>query len=180
MAPRYAQVCALISALLLAGCGGSDSQAGLAQAPPTQQAQVSQQEETTLAADLRPLHAEAVELADLLLAAAPSPAVANVATRLRQQQADLLAEADRVLATTGASPAENAALAAQELDAARTAVGDQAVELGLDGLFRNHLAAVSRAKQEVVERTDGSGRALADRVLAVQGPMLEELTALPQ
>ena len=148
---------------LLAGCGSSQP-AELASADGAAPA---------LAADLQPLHAEAVELADLVLAAGPSEQTAAVVQRVRDDSAALLEQAEQALA--GTSPGELGALTEPEIEAVRTAVGEEAVRLGLDGLLRNHVAAVTRAKAEVSRSTQGAARELADRVLEVQGPALQEL-----
>ena len=52
------------------------------------------------------------------------------------------------------------------------------MRLGLDGLVRNHLEAVNRAKAVVAEGRDDAERRLADRVLDVQAPAVQELSAL--
>jgi uncharacterized protein (DUF305 family) len=165
MTTRYVRLCTAVLALALTGCGASTT---------TELAPASaEQAAPALAADLQPLHAEAVELADLVLAADPSPATAAVVRRVRTEAAGLLADADRALA--GATPGSLGALTEAELEAVRQAAGEEAVRLGLAGLLRNHLDAVARAKAEVVRGTQGTARELADRVLAVQGARLADL-----
>ena len=171
MRRRYIPLCALFVALLAAGCGGGDR---VQTAAP---ASAEQQLATSLAADLRPLQVEALALADLVLAAGSDAATTALVGRVVDEQEQLLADVDALLADAPAGAVGSGALTEQELQAVRDAAGDEAVRLGLDGLFRNHLAAVSRAKSELVEGRQGAARELADRVLAVEGATLQELTA---
>jgi uncharacterized protein (DUF305 family) len=168
---RHALALLLPTVLVLTGCAaGSDPGERLAAVSADAPAG-----ETSLAQDLRPLHAEAVELARAVQAATAEADVEAVAARIEAGQSALLAQVDDQLAQAGRAPGEVAALTQVELDALRGAVGDEAVELGLAGLLRNHLAALNRAKAAATEGVDG---ALADRVLDEQGAALQELTAL--
>ena len=173
---RRALTCVLAGlALALTACGAATTSLGAGE-----QASVSTEvrDAGSLAGDLRPLHAEAVELADLVLDGGPSAQVAEVVQAVRQQQQDLLADVDSQLAGAAALPTEAGTLAVAELQVVRGAVGDEAVRLGLDGLLQNHLSAVNRAKAAVTEGATGDERVLADRVLEQQGAALQELSAL--
>jgi uncharacterized protein (DUF305 family) len=175
MTRRLVPVCTLAAALALTGCGAGSTDGGgerlsavSADAPAA----------PTVAQELRPLHAEAVELADLVLAAAPDADVAAVVTRIRDTQRDLLAQTDALLADAGLAPAQTGALTASELDGVRAATGDEAVRLGLDGLLGNHLAAVNKAKKEAVDGLEGAAGELTQRVLDAEGLALQELAGL--
>lgn len=157
--------------LLLVGCGQSDAPDRLAAAS----AEVAA---PSLAQDLRPLHAEAVELAGLVLAASPEADVADVVSRVEATQRDLLAAVDAELAQAGRTPSEAAGIAGAELTAVRGAAGDEAVRLGVDALLKNHLEAVNAAKAAVVDGAEGAEQELANRVLDEQGAALQELAAL--
>ena len=169
MSRRHALALLLPAVLALTGCAaGSDRGEQLA-------AVSTDVAPSSLAQDLRPLHAEAVALAQLVEAAATSADVAGLIGRIETGQQALLDTVDRELTQAGRTPGEVSALTQVELDAVRAGVGDQAVRLGVDGLLRNHLAAVTRAKAAV---TEGTGGALAERVLAEQGAALQELATL--
>ena len=168
---RHVPLCALVVALLVAGCGSGDRVQTAAPAAAEQQLAAS------LAADLRPLQVEALALFDLVLAAGPDASTAALVARVVDEQQALLADVDALLADASAGAAGTGALTEGELQAVRDAAGNDAVRLGVDGLFRNHLAAVSRAKAELVEGRRGAVRELADRVLATEGATLQELTA---
>lgn len=171
MTRRYAPICALAAVLVLAACG-------TAAPDELSPASSEQQVASSLAADLQPLHAEAVEVADVVLAASPDAGVATVVQRIRGEQVALRDDAASQLDAAGRTPAETAALAAGELDGLRSAAGDEAVRLGLDALLRNHLAAVNRAKAAVLEGARDADRALADRVLKTQGDALQAIAGL--
>ena len=166
----------LLLALGLSGCAGASTDRLAAEAEP--QAAVEAAAPATLAQDLRPLAAQALELAELVQAAATDPAVVGLAQRITTEQQGLLDDVDALLAGTAALPGETASLAADELAAVRSAAGDEAVRLGLDGLLRTHLDAVARAKAEVADGRTGAQGELSRRVLDEQGATLQELSAL--
>ena len=168
MTPRYAPVCALVAALALGACGTSNDQ--LAPASAEQQAAGS------LAADLAPLQAEAVQIADVVLRASPDAGVAEVVSSIRDDQLRLRDDFASLFDAAGGTPGATGALALTELDALRSAARDEAVRVGLDALLRNHLEAVSRAKAAVTEGARDAERALADRVLQAQGDALLRLS----
>lgn len=157
--------------LVLGGCGQGEDPERLA-------AVSAEAAAPSLAQDLQPLHAEALELADLVAAASPSADVAAALADVRSTQQALLADVDSVLAEAARTPGETAALTLTELEAVRSAAGDEAVRLGLDGLLRNHLAAVSRAKAEVADGRSGAQGELSRRVLDDVGADLQALSAL--
>ena len=167
MTPTFAPICALAAVLALGACGTSNDELTPASA--------QQQAAGSLAADLAPLHAEAVQIADVVLGASPDAGVAEVVGAIRGEQAQLR---DDVASQSEATAGTPGALAVTELDALRSATGDEAVRRGLDALLRNHLEAVSRAKAAVVEGAQGAERALADRVLKTQGDALLRLSEL--
>ena len=155
----------LLPALLLTGCAGEDRVAAPAAAVA---------EARSLAADLAPLHAEALLLADLVMAGEPPAEVAEVVQRVADGTRALTGDVDPGLAVEGA------ALAAGELEAVRAAAGEELVRLGLDGLLRNALATVQEAKQVLTDASGASDddRALAERVLAHTDAVVQDLAAL--
>jgi uncharacterized protein (DUF305 family)/predicted small secreted protein len=174
MRPRHVPVLLLLACLALTGCGaGGGSGERLAAVGADAPAATS-----TLAQDLRPLHLEALELSQLVLASDPAADVVAVVSRIEQEQQDLLEQVDGLLVGNAGTPGELGALALVELEALRAAAGDEAVRLGLAGLLRNHLAAVSRAKAEVTEGRTGPAGELAGRVLDQQGAALQQLGEL--
>lgn len=174
MSRRPVPALLLLCCLALTGCGaGADSGERLAAVRADAPAASS-----TLAQDLRPLHLEALELARLVLAAGPDADVVAVVSRIEQEQRGLLEQVDGTLAGVAATPGELGALTLAELEAVRGAAADESVRLGLDGLLRNHLAAISRAKAEVAEGRTGPTGELARRVLDEQGAALRSLSTL--
>jgi hypothetical protein len=161
----------LLPALLLTGCSATDE---LRPAAAVQQ----QSAAAALAADLRPLHAEAVELADLVLAAGPDAAVADVVSRVAAESRALLAAAEGELRLAADVAGDAGVLTAAELEAVRSAAGDEAVRLGVDGLLRNQLTTVQRAKEELAEDGDAEARALAEKVLASTDTTVGSLASL--
>jgi hypothetical protein len=158
----------VLPALLLTGCAAEDRVAAPAAAA-QEVAAVS-----GLAADLQPLQAEALALAGLVLAAAPSPEVAAVVERVAAGTRDLADEAG----TTPGLALEAAQIADGELRAVREAAGDEAVRLGLDGLLRNALETVQAAKAVLNDSTDAADRALAEKVLLHTDAVVQDLAAL--
>jgi hypothetical protein len=178
MTRRLTPVLVLPLALVLTGCAGASADRLASSGEQANSAAVQVEPSVTLAQDLRPLAAQGVELAGLVQAAATDPAVVALVERIAAEQQALLDDLDALLAGTTSLPGEAASLSAAELDAIRSAAGDEAVRLGLDGLLRTHLDEMARAKAEVAEGRTGAQGELSRRVLDEQGATLQELSAL--
>jgi hypothetical protein len=179
MTRRLTPVLVLPLALVLTGCAGASADRLASSGTTESQESVAvAAEPVALAQDLRPLAAQSIELAGLVQAAATDPAVVALVERIAGEQQALLDDVDALLAGTTSLPGEAASLSAAELDAIRSAAGDEAVRLGLDGLLRTHLDEMARAKAEVAEGRTGAQGELSRRVLDEQGATLQELSAL--
>lgn len=189
---RRLALAAAASLALLAGCGddngsASGTAADGSAATPTSSAADFNDADVAFVAGMKPHHQQAVEMADLVLAAAPSAEVARLAKQIKAAQAPEIEQLDAMLKTFGADGGHNAHNAnsahggmmtgaqMQELDAAE---GPEASRLFLEMMIRHHQGAIDAAKTEIEKGKHGPAKVLAESIARTQAEEIETMRKL--
>ena len=193
---------ALSGTLLLSACGSSET-TGTASAPgasssPTAAATATipadaayNTADVDFVVGMRPHHVQAVEMADLVLAADPSEPVADLARRIKAEQTPEIAQLDAMLATFGAEDAGHGdghssmgmsgmsgMMSDEDMTALGSATGAEASRLFLEGMVRHHEGAVAMAEAELATGKYPQARELATAIKAAQQQEITEMKQL--
>ena len=171
----------LLALALLAGCGGSD--------------QAHNAQDVTFVKDMIPHHEQAVVMSDLALSQAGSPAVKDLATRIKAAQAPEIATMQGWLTSWG----ENAGgghdmgsmgsggmkgggmkgmVSDEDLSALRAASGVEFERLFLKDMIAHHEGAVEMAKTEIAKGKDPAAKTLAQQITSSQENEITEMRQL--
>ena len=181
---------AVASALLLAGCGQDDPTIGGSAADQGTEARFNEAD-VTFVAGMRPHHEQAVEMADLVLAADPPAEVAALAERIKADQQPEIEQLDAMLETFGEKPAgghgghgggdkaeHEGMMSEQEMASLRQATGPAAARLFLELMIVHHEGAISASETELREGQHEPALELARKIRASQQTEIEQMRAL--
>lgn len=180
---------ALAGTLLLAGCGSGDSTAGN-----TTQADFNDAD-VTFVTGMRPHHEQAVEMADIVLAADPTPEVAALAERIKSEQEPEIQQLDQMLEHFGADAgtgsmdnmdgmasgdmaAHGGMMTDQQMTELENASGADASRLFLEMMLEHHRGAVEAADVQLREGRYQPALTLAEQIRSAQMAEIDEMTKL--
>lgn len=164
-------------ALLLAGCGGGDEAANNAQ-------------DVTFLKGMIPHHEQAVVMADLAISQAGSPAVKDLATRIKAAQAPEIATMKGWLTAWGEGEAGGHDMGSmdigamkgmaseEDLTALRNASGAEFDKLFLKDMTAHHDGAIEMAKAEIAKGKDPAAKTLAQQITSSQEKEITEMRQL--
>ena len=164
---------------LLAGCGGSD--------------EAHNAQDVTFVKDMLPHHEQAVVMSDLALSQAGSPAVKDLATRIKAAQAPEIATMKGWLTSWGEDEAGGHDMGSmdsmdmggmkgmaseEDLTALRNASGAEFDRLFLKDMTAHHEGAVEMAKAEIAKGKDPAAKTLAQQISSSQEKEITEMRQL--
>ncbi len=170
----------LFALALLVGCGGSDEATNNAQ-------------DVTFVKDMIPHHEQAVVMSDLALSQAGSPAVKDLATRIKAAQAPEIATMRGWLTAWGEDAAGGHDMGSmdsmdmggmkgmasdEDLSALRAASGTEFDKLYLKEMTAHHEGAVEMAKAEIAKGKDPAAKTLAQQITSSQEKEIAEMADL--
>ncbi len=174
---RLSVVATILFALaLLSGCGGSD------------EAQNAQ--DVTFVKDMIPHHEQAVVMSDLALSQAGSPAVKDLATRIKAAQAPEIATMKGWLTSWGEDAGGgqdmgsmdmggmNGMASEEDLTAMRNSSGTEFDKLYLKDMIAHHEGAVEMAKAEIAKGKFPEAKTLAQQITSSQEKEITEMRQL--
>lgn len=181
--------------LLLAACGGTDSTTGTTgdagSSSSTSQGADFNDADVAFATGMKPHHAQAVEMSDLVLASDPSPEVAALAERIKAAQTPEIAELDDMLDHFGADGGGHGGghgggsggghggmMSDQDLEALAEATGPEASRLYLEAMIAHHEGAIEAAETELADGKYAPALDLAERIKADQAAEIAEMEEL--
>jgi uncharacterized protein (DUF305 family) len=190
----------LAAALLLSACGDDSPSTGAAgdspSSPTTTASQATfSQQDRDFAAGMRAHHAQAVDMAEMVLASSPTPDVATLAERIRTAQSPEIAELDAILAEMGEVPAGSSGHGSthdadmpmhagmmtdeqmQMLDGADGADGVEACRQFLTLMQEHHDGAIASADKQLA---DGSHPPLLKMARDIRDSQAAEITEMQQ
>lgn len=191
----------LAGALLLTACGDdsdstTSSTAGAAGPSSAQSADADFNDaDVTFVTGMKPHHAQAVEMSDMILDADPTPEVAALAERIKAAQTPEIAELDEMIEHFGVDdagggghgghgggsgePADHAGMMSDEQMAELdTATGAEASRLWLTMMIEHHRGAIEAAETELADGTYQPALDLAERIKADQAEEIAEMEQL--
>ena len=172
----------LFALALLAGCGGSD--------------EAHNAQDVTFVKDMVPHHEQAVVMSDLALSQAGSPAVKDLATRIKAAQAPEIATMKGWLTSWGEDEAGGHDMSSmdsmdsmdmggmkgmaseEDLTALRNASGAEFDKLFLKDMTAHHEGAVEMAKAEIAKGKDPAAKTLAQQITSSQEKEITEMRQL--
>ncbi len=166
----------LFALALLVGCGGSD--------------EAHNAQDVTFVKDMIPHHEQAVVMSDLALSQAGSPAVKDLATRIKAAQAPEIATMQGWLTAWGEDAAGGHDMGSmdmggmkgmasdEELSALRAASGTEFDKLYLKDMTAHHEGAVEMAKAEIAKGKDPAAKTLAQQITSSQEKEITEMRQL--
>ncbi len=136
---------------------------------------------------MKPHHAQAVEMSDIVLAATPPAEVAEIANQIKAAQAPEIEQMDEMLTALGEdTEAEHGAghsgghggmMSEQEMQALRDATRIAAAKLYLEQMIRHHEGAITAADAEIA---DGLYEPAIDLARQIKTDQAEEITKMRQ
>jgi uncharacterized protein (DUF305 family) len=139
---------------------------------------------------MKPHHAQAVEMSDVVLAANPPAEVAAIARQIKGAQAPEIEQMDRMLqalgedtdgaAHDGHSSGHGGMMSEEDLAALKGATGTEAARLYLEAMVAHHQGAIDAADKEIADGKYGPAVALATQIKAAQQAEITEMQALLQ
>ncbi len=174
---------ALGAALVLTGCGGTTSSTSApAQHGGAAGAAAEHAADVAFLSGMRPHHEQAVVMSDLVLAADPPAAVAELARQVKAAQAPEIGQMGTMLAALGQpvdgghggghggghTGGHGGMMSDAEMAALRGARGAEAARLYLQGMIAHHRGAVEASQVELRDGTYAPARDLAERIVASQ------------
>lgn len=181
------------AALLLAACGDDSSSTGATGDSPngTTASQASfNQQDKDFAAGMRAHHAQAVEMAEMVLAANPTPEVADLAERIKTAQGPEITELDRMLeqmdveaasssghgSTHGADmPMHNGMMTDEQMMMLDSADGVEACRQFLTLMQEHHAGAIDSAEKQLA---DGRHPPLMEMAEDIRDSQTAEITEM--
>ncbi len=169
----------LFALALLVGCGDSD--------------EANNAQDVTFVKDMIPHHEQAVVMSDLALGQAGSPAVKDLATRIKAAQAPEIATMQGWLTAWGEDAAGGHDMGSmgsmdmggmkgmvsdEDLSALRAASGTEFDKLYLKDMIAHHEGAVEMAKAEIAKGKDPAAKTLAQQITSSQEKEITEMRQL--
>ena len=188
---RRLALAAAASLALLAGCGddegsptGAASGGHQAGTPTAPAAADFNDADVAFVSGMKPHHEQAVEMADMVLAAHPSAEVARLAKQIKGAQAPEIEQLDAMLKTFGADGGHNAPSAhggmmtGDEMKALDAADGTEASRMFLEMMIKHHQGAIDAAKTEIDKGKHAPAKALAENIARTQAEEIETMRKL--
>ncbi|MCA1712258.1 MAG: DUF305 domain-containing protein [Actinobacteria bacterium] len=181
---------ALAGLALVAGCGGSSSGAvGAAGGSSQSSSAAHNAADVTFATDMIPHHAQAVEMADMALAAAVDPEVKSLATAIKGAQdpeiktmTGWLTDWKAPVPMTGMGHSMSGGgmgmMSADEMAALGKATGPAFDKLWVDMMTRHHTGAIEMAKTELSSGKYDDAKALAQQIVTSQTAEVAKMAAI--
>ncbi len=164
---------ALISALLLAGCGGDGDSAASGDGGV----------DRAFVADMVPHHESAVEMAEIAQQRGKSAFVRKLAADIiRTQQAEIatLRSEDEALASTGVKPGSlgvPAHMMGMDDDPAALRTADPFDRAFIEMMIPHHEGAIEMAKAEIAKGSDPELKSLAQQIIDAQQREIDQMRA---
>lgn len=189
----------LSGALLLAACGNGDDPtvgAGSRAGSSSGSATVSFNDaDVTFAAGMVPHHAQAVEMAKIILGKNPSPKVKAVAERIRDAQEPEIVQLNGMLASFGKTAAgghsgmtsgmtmdgsagHGGMMSEEQMQQFMAATGVEAERMFLSLMIEHHRGAVAASETEIAQGKHQPAIALATRIRDAQRTEIAEMQQL--
>ncbi len=189
---------AALATLAVSGCGMSGSSHNAAGSSPSASygpaatGAHNAQDETFLT-DMIPHHAQAVEMADMVLSHGADAELTALATQIKAAQAPELAQMSGWLVGWGKSVPSTGGghsmsgtsghdgsgmMSADEMTQLDAASGTQFAKLFLTGMTKHHEGAVAMAKTELADGQNAEAKTLASNIIAAQDKEIATMTAL--
>jgi uncharacterized protein (DUF305 family) len=187
----------LAGVLTVTACGSSadDTTAGGAgdsAGSTATQAAFNEQDEQ-FAAGMRAHHAQAVEMADMVLTSGPTPEVADLAERIKAAQTPEIEELDVILADMGVEPGHSGGhgsahgadmpvhegmMTDEQMRQLEEADGTEAERLFLQLMTEHHEGALTSAERQLAEGEHPRLREIAQAILDSQSAEIAEMQQL--
>lgn len=187
---------ALAGALVLAACGGGDDTAtsgsGMSHggsSTPSASARASalgNDADIAFLTGMKPHHEQAVEMSEMVLAAEPPAAVAEVAEQVKAAQAPEIEQMDQMLADLGQDAGSGGHSAGghggmmSDADMAQLmdATGTDAARLYLEGMIEHHNGAIDAAEAQIEDGEYQPAVDLAKKIAKDQAAEIAEMEGL--
>lgn len=187
---------ALAGTLALSACGGDSSEdtaaapkdAGHSEGHSEGHSAEFNDADVSFASGMRPHHAQAIEMSDIVLAADPPPEVAELARAIKAAQAPEIAQLDEMLVAFGSPPAgaghdehgggHVGMLSDEQMDELRAAKGQDAARLFLEGMIEHHQGAIDASEEELAEGKHEPAKELARSIKESQAAEIEKMKKL--
>lgn len=193
---------ALAGILLLSACGGdstdtttsSNSGADAGSSSSTTKEADFNDADVAFVTGMKPHHAQAVEMSDLVLDSDPAPEVAALAERIKAAQTPEIAELDEMIEHFGVEDVSGGVhggvhgggtaaghggmMAEEDLQALDDATGPDASRLYLEAMIEHHRGAIEAAETQLAEGKYAPARDLAERIKADQAAEIAEMEQL--
>ncbi|MEX2289052.1 MAG: DUF305 domain-containing protein [Mycobacteriales bacterium] len=189
---RLLTAAALAGTLALAACGGSAEET--ASSPETHASGHSgsaaasadfNDADVSFATGMRPHHAQAIVMSDLVLATDPPAEVAELARQIKAAQDPEIAQLDEMLVTFGSPPAgaghemhgggHMGMLSDEQMAELRAAKGNDAARLFLQGMIAHHEGAIEASETELAEGRYEPAKELARSIAESQAAEIETM-----
>lgn len=183
----------LVVGLLLTACGGgvegSAAPGGAGGGTsPSAAAEEFNDADVTFVRGMKPHHEQAIEMAEVVLAAGPGPEVSALAERIRADQQPEIAQLEEMLGRFGTeagghsgghgSDGHAGMLTDEQLDRLRAAKGADAERLFLELMIEHHQGAVEAAETQLADGRYAPALALAGKIRQSQTEEVEEMEQL--
>lgn len=191
---RLLTAAALAGTLALAACGGSadDTAPPMAHESGHSGGAAASAEfndaDVSFAAGMRPHHAQAIVMSDLVLATDPPAEVAELARQIKAAQDPEIAQLDEMLVTFGSPPAgaghemhgggHVGMLSDEQMAELRAAKGNDAARLFLQGMIAHHEGAIEASETELAEGRYEPAKELARSIAEAQAAEIVKMKQL--
>lgn len=192
MTTRSAALAGLLAgALVLTGCGGGDEPAAGSDRGSASQADAAEAD-VTFAAGMVPHHAQAVEMADLVLGKAPSAPVAELARKIKAAQQPEIEQLEALLEDLGkesgghgghgdtehAGAMHAGMMSEEQMRELEAATGAEAERLFLTLMIEHHEGAIEAAEAELADGAHEPALTLAKKIRDDQRAEIATMRAL--
>jgi uncharacterized protein (DUF305 family) len=191
---------ALTAALSLAACGDGGSDTAAPGSPSSSsdghggghttdtQAAEGNDADVSFLTGMKPHHAQAVEMSDIVLQADPPAEVAALAKQIKAAQEPEIQQMDTMLealgeetdggAHDGHSSGHGGMMSAEDLADLKSATGTEAARLYLEAMVAHHEGAIEAADEQIADGEHGPAVALAKQIKAAQQAEITEMQDL--
>ena len=183
---------ALAGVLVLSACGGGDDTATsgseASSTPSTTTQTVGNDADVAFLTGMKPHHEQAVEMSQVVLAADPPTAVADLARRVQAAQAPEIEQMDAMMAELGHSmdedhmgdgPAEHGGMMSDaDMAELMDATGTDAARTYLESMIEHHQGAIDAAEREIADGEHEPAIELARTIAEDQAAEIAEMQAL--
>jgi uncharacterized protein (DUF305 family) len=198
MRTRLLPVAGLLAGVLtVTSCGSSDDTAASGAAGETRSGTATQaafnEQDEQFAAGMREHHAQAVEMADVVLASDPTPDVADLTERIKAAQTPEIEELDAILEEMGVeahpygghgsahssgTAMHEGMMTDEQMQQLQDADGTEAQRLFLEMMTAHHEGALISAERQLAEGEHDQLREIAQAILDTQRAEIDEMEQL--